>query len=415
MTYWGEFRAGWRTLLATALGMGTGFSTTGVVTSIMAPHFLKDLHWTPAAFAQVGAASIIMSVFIPIAGRLADLWGVRRTASIGVIALPLCMIALSRMNGGIGYYYVVFIVQAALCVTTTATVYSRAVVTQFVRARGLALATAASAPGVSGIFAGLFLNPFVDANGWRAGYLVTAAIALSCGALSVWLLPPRRREPVVAAAGTTVVATGARRRWEDYPVIFRTPAFWILVTAMILCNVYQTLAIAQINLLVLAKGVDKMHVGSIISAFSVSMIVGRFACGAAIDRLPGQFVAATGMGLPCIGLSMLASGAGSPASVMVAMIFIGLSFGAEGDLIGVVVARAFGTVIYGSVMGLVTGSISLAVASGALILSILLRLYGNYDLFLTICAASTLVGSLMFLLLPRSASHQPEPARAAVA
>src|SRR5579871_6587974 len=67
MTYWREFRENWRPLLAAALGMWTGFSTTGVVTSIMAPHFIKDLHWTTAAFAQVGAVSILMSLFIPIA------------------------------------------------------------------------------------------------------------------------------------------------------------------------------------------------------------------------------------------------------------------------------------------------------------------------------------------------------------
>src|SRR5262245_41857138 len=114
MTYWSEFRAGWRPLAAAALGLGTGFSTTGIVTSIMAPHFLKDLHWTPAAFAQVGVVSILMSLFIPIAGRMADVWGVRRTAAIGVVVLPLCMIALSRMTGDIRQYYLIFIIQSAL-------------------------------------------------------------------------------------------------------------------------------------------------------------------------------------------------------------------------------------------------------------------------------------------------------------
>lgn len=406
MTYWSEFRAGWRPLAAAALGMGTGFSTTGVVTSIMAPHFLKDLHWTPAAFAQVGAVSILMSLFIPIAGRLADVWGVRRTAAIGVVALPLCMIALSRMTGDISQYYIIFIVEAALCVTTTATVFSRAVVTHFQRARGLALAIAASAPGVTGILAGLFLNPFVEANGWRTGYLVTAAITLICGGIALWLLPPHRKE-VSVKAEAAIVAPPRKRSWADYPVIFRTRAFWILVVAMVLCNLYQTLVQTQINLLILAKGVDKLDVGGIISAFSVSMVIGRFLCGAAIDRLPGQLVAAVGMGLPCVGLFLLASGFTTTATVMLAMVFIGVAVGAEGDLIGVLVSRAFGIAIYGSVMGLVTSAISLATASGAFMLSIILRKYGNYDLFLTISGVSVLIGSVMFLLLPRSATAAP--------
>lgn len=408
MRYWSEFRTGWRPLVAAALGMGTGFSTTGVVTSIMAPHFLKELRWAPADFAQVGAVSILMALFIPIAGRLADLWGVRRTAAIGVIALPLCMIALSRMDGsGIGQYYLIFILQATFCVTTTATVFSRVVVAHFERARGIALALAASAPGVTGVFAGFFLNPFVAENGWRTGYLLTAAITLVCGGIALWLLPPKRRE-VTVDDGATVVAAPARRSWADYPAIFRTKSFWVLIFAMLLCNLYQTLAQAQINMLILANGVvDPVQVGQIISAFFGAMVIGRFVCGAAIDRLPGQLVAAVGMGLPSVGLFLLASSADSYVAVLIAMTFLGLAVGAEGDLIGVLVARAFGISIFGSVMGLVTASISIATATGAWFLGVMLARYGNFDLFLAITGATTLFGSLLFLLLPKAAAAAP--------
>lgn len=406
MTYWSEFRAGWRPLTAAAIGLGTGFSTTGIVTSIMAPHFLKDLHWTPAAFAQVGVVSILMSLFIPIAGRMTDVWGVRRTAAIGVVALPLCMIALSRMTGDIREYYLIFVIQAALCVTTTATVFSRVVVAHFERARGLALATAASAPGVTGFLAGLFLNPFVEAHGWRSGYLVTAAITFVCGGVALWLLPSSRKD-VAPQTAAVVIAPPRRKASADYPLILRTRAFWILIIAMFLCNLYQTFAQTQINLVLLSKGVDKVNVGAIISAFSISMVIGRFLCGAAIDRLPGRLVAAVGMGLPCIGLFLLASGVNTTASATIAMIFIGAAVGAEGDLIGVLVARAFGVAIYGSVIGLVTGAISLATASGALLLSVTLKHFGTYDVFLFASGATVIMGSMMFLLLPRSPSVAP--------
>jgi MFS family permease len=360
--------------------------------------------------------SILMSLFIPIAGRMADVWGVRRTASIGVLVLPLCMIALSRMTGDIREYYLIFVIQAALCVTTTATVFSRVVVSNFERARGLALATAASAPGVTGFLAGLFLNPFVETHGWRTGYLVTAAVTFACGVFALWLLPSSRqdvsRKAVAPQPDMAVIAPPRRRAWADYPLILRTRAFWILIIAMFLCNLYQTLAQTQINLVLLAKGVDKVNIGGIISAFSISMVIGRFLCGAAIDRLPGHLVAAVGMGMPCIGLFWLASGVHTTDSAMISMIFIGLAVGAEGDLIGVLVARAFGVAIYGSVMGLVTGSISMATAAGAFLLSTTLRQFGTYDAFLFASGATVLIGSLMFLLLPRAptvASSRLEP------
>jgi MFS family permease len=413
MTYWKEFRVGWRTLIAAFLGMGTGFSTTGVVTSIMAPHFIKDLSWSTAAFTRVGTVAILMSLFIPIAGRLADVMGVRRTAAIGVCVSPLCMIALSRMSSDISYYYIVFIVQSAFCVTTTATVFSRVVVAAFQRARGLALAIAASAPGVTGILAGLYLNPFVEANGWRTGYLVTAAITFVCGVIALVLLPSRRKEQAKAAASPATVISPAKvpartRGWADYRMIARTRAFWILAIAMVFCNLYQTLAQMQLNLLVLSKGIDRMEVGGIISAFSLSMVLGRFLCGVAIDRLPGHFVAFVGMGLPSIGLFLLASNLDSVTAVTVAMVFIGAAVGAEGDLIGVLVARAFGVTIFSSVMGLLTGTISLAVATGAFVLSLTLRAYGGYSVFLMISGTMVVLGSFALLFLPETATRPPE-------
>jgi MFS family permease len=403
MTYWSEFRAGWRPLLATALGMASGMSAIGVFTSIMAAHFIRDLHWSPAAFARVGAVSIVMSAFIPVAGRLADLWGVRRTAAIGVAILPLSMIGISLMTGDIAQYYALFIIQAVFCVTTTATVYSRTIVAHFERARGLALAIAASAPGITGIVASLLLNPYVEAHGWRSGYRLCAGIALVLGITALALLP--KRSP--PAAESPLIASPRRRSWADYPAIFRTPAFWLLIAAMLACNLYQPLVLTQLNLLVLAQGIDKASVGGIISVFSMAMVAGRFLCGAAIDRFPGQIVAALGMGLPCVGLFLLAAGLGGHA-VTVAMLFIGLAVGAEGDLIGVLVSRAFGIAIYGSVMGLVTAAISLATASGALVLGAMLARQGGYGGFLLLTGITTLLGGTLFLLLPRAASEVPD-------
>jgi predicted MFS family arabinose efflux permease len=89
-----------------------------------------------------------------------------------------------------------------------------------------------------------------------------------------------------------------------------------------------------------------------------------------------------------------------------AVLCFGFSLGAEGDIVGFLVARNFGVQVYSSVMGLMTMTISLAAATGAALLSLTLRLTGAFDIFLFGTAAATLVGSLMFLLLPKK---PPEP------
>ena len=139
----------------------------------------------------------------------------------------------------------------------------------------------------------------------------------------------------------------------------------------------------------------------LISAFAGGTLIGRFICGVALDRFAAQIVAAIGMGLPCIGLFLLASSLHTPVLLAVAVLFIGLAFGAEGDLIGYLVVRIFGVRIYSSVLGLMTAVTSLSAALGALLVSLTLSMTGTYSLFLSISGTTVFIGSFLFLLLKK--------------
>ena len=188
MNYFSELRAQWRPLTAALIGLGSGFSLTMYTTSIMAPHFLKEFGWSKSEFALVGSLSLLTIPIFPFIGRLADILGVRRTALIGVVSLPLCFVAYSMMNGDIRIYITLFLLQSILCMSTTATVYSRIVVQYVTNARGLALAIVASGPALTGAIGGPLLNNFVEARGWRAGYLALVVFSIIAGATALLLM-----------------------------------------------------------------------------------------------------------------------------------------------------------------------------------------------------------------------------------
>ena len=167
MGYFSEIRSNWRPLTAAVIGLASGMSIIGTITNVMAPHFIKEFGWTNEEFAYVNSLSIFAVIMLPIAGRLADMIGVRRTAAIGVVTLPLTFLVLSFMTGDIRVYIALFLVQAAVCITTTGAVYSRVVVQWIKNARGLALGIAASAPAITGLIGGPILNQFVLDHGWR--------------------------------------------------------------------------------------------------------------------------------------------------------------------------------------------------------------------------------------------------------
>ncbi len=374
--------------------MGSGMSVVGVITSTIIPSLLADVGWSHADFAKVGSFAIFMAVVFPFIGRLTDILGVRWTALIGQVTLPLCYIAYSRMDGKIGAYITIFVVQSLLCVTTTNTVYSRLAVQYVEKARGLALAIVVSGSAVFGVIIGLLLNPYVEAHGWRDAYTAIAIYTALAGLLVFFLIPADARPAAVGAP--------KRKAREDYPRIFRSPAFWLLIGAMALCNLPQTILQVQIKMLLLDNGIDGKDAAGMIIAPQIGMFAGRLLTGFALDRFRPYLVAFITLALPSLGLYVVASSYNAPAILTAAVFFIGFAFGAEGDVVAFLVARKFGVSIYSSVMGLMTAMMSISTASGALLLGRTMESNGgHFDSFLWIVGTAVLVGASLLLVLGR--------------
>lgn len=397
--YFDELLRAWRPLLGAFIGMACGMSMVGTITSTLVPSILSETQWSQAEFAKIGGLAIFMAVVFPFIGRLTDLIGVRMTALIGQSTLPLIYFAYSRMDGDIGTYKLIFIVQSLICVTTTATVYSRLAVQYVEKARGLALAIVVSGPAIAGMAVGPRLNAYVEANGWRASF-ETVAIFTAVAGLIAFLLIPKSSGPVRG------VAAPKRRAREDYPLIFRTPAFWFLLAAMALCNLPLTLLLVQLKALVLANGITGEGAGMMLFAVPFGQFVGRLVAGIAIDRINPYVVAFFTMALPSLGLFVVASDFDAAIVITAAVFFIGFAFGAEGDVVAFLVARHFGVAIYSSVMGLLTAVMSISTASGAWLLGRTMEASGGFGLFLNITGVAVFTGATLLLLLGRLKSAQ---------
>jgi MFS family permease len=233
MAYLSELRAQWRPLLAATLGLGSGFSLASLTTSTIAPSLGREFGWTGGDFALVGSLSIIVAFIFPFVGRLTDVIGVKRTALIGILTLPLAYLAYSMMTGDIRIYIAIFLVQACFCITTTSTVWSRVVVEYIKNARGLALAIVASGPAITGLLGTRPLNWVVETYGWRAGYQGLAVFSVTAGVGALLLLPRESRsrtEPTKAAGAA--VQDRPRQAKKDYGMLVRHPAFSVCCSAI---------------------------------------------------------------------------------------------------------------------------------------------------------------------------------------
>jgi len=400
MTYTDELRNNWRPLLAAMVGLSSGFTALAFTNSIMGPYLLRAFAWPKADFALVGSLSLMTLIALPVAGRLADRFGVRRTAAVGFIAGPISFLVLSRMSGDFRFYMTILVAQNLLCMTTTSTVFTRTVVQHIHRARGIALALAASGPALTIAIAGPLLNEFIAANGWRAGYVALATFTATGGLIAISLVPSRRH-------ATEATESAARQSGNDYRKLLHMSSFWILASGIMLCNFSQFLVNSQLGVVLETYHLSSSKISAMISTFAVGVMIGRLVCGLALDRFAAPVIAVVAMGLPGFGQCLIAADTGSTTIVTAAILCMGLSYGAEADLIGYLVARTFGIHIYGTVLGLMTAALSLGSTMGSLLLSATLKSTGSYGLFLFGSGGLALIGSLIFLLLP-AAKSQPD-------
>jgi MFS family permease len=391
-SYFGDLRSNWRPVAAVFMGLSGGLMTSSYVIGIMAPYLIRELHWTRADFATVGALGLSSVLFFPVVGRLADRVGVRPTAMIGVIASPLICLALSQLHD-LRMYAILFALQCLLLVTTTPPVYCRVIVQYVERARGLALAIVACGPALVVAIGGPLLNNFVAEHGWRAGYLLLMLFSAATGLFSILLLPSERNRAKSAPAKP-------RTAKQDYGAIVRTPAFWIMFGGAILCSLPSAMMMTQLSLVLAENGITGRGVSIMIGGMAGGTLIGRIVSGVALDRFPAPIVVMIGYALSGIGMLTIASGMSSPLVLLIAVVLIGLSAGAEGDLTAYLVVRNFGLRLYGSIFGMLAATTAIGASLGAVLLGVMLAAFGSFAPYLRFAGILVIVGGMLYTLLP---------------
>ena len=130
-----------------------------------------------------------------------------------------------------------------------------------------------------------------------------------------------------------------------------------------------------------------------------SVIFGRLAGGFLIDKIWAPAVAVVMLILPALSCYFLMQGDLTYASATIAVLLIGLTAGAEQDLMAFLVAKYFGMKSYGVIYGVIYSSFALGAGFGPWFLSRVYEQSGTYDGVLAYVGIAFVVGSLPLLLL----------------
>jgi len=392
--YFREFKISWRPLAAATIGIAAGYGINNYLNNIFIPPLMEEFGWESSQIALIGLAALTSVICQPIAGRITDRVGVRKVAVFGVACATLIYVLLSMMSGTFIEFFVLSAMQIALVGATTGpVVYSRLIAESYGRARGVALAIATASPSFAGAAVVPLLSGFIEREGWRAGYLLSATVAALVGAIAIFLIPKRQTSDT---ADNTARVTSQQ---FDPRAIASNPALLLIVVGIFLCSMTIVMQTTQMGVILRAAGLSASDTSWVISVYAIGVIAGRLICGAALDRFPAHFVAAFALGLPAIGLSLLATATPSVALMSVAVMFLGLSLGAEGDIGGYLTMTYFSVDIYSTIVGVIVGTIAVSSALGSVILSLTLSQWDSFAPFLILAGVSALVGAVLLYRL----------------
>lgn len=399
MSYLGELRQNIRPLAAASLGVGTSLPLFAYTNSVFAPFLIEEFGWSRAQFALIGVTMLVTLPFLPVIGRVTDWLGVRRVALTGTLLIPLCFFGYSQLQGSFVQFLVMFTIVLIVASMTSTLVYTRLVAENFKLAQGLALTIVNCAPAVLAIAIVPLLNMMIEEIGWRTSYIVLGSFCFVCGMIAILLIP---RSSPKDGGETHVHAPLQGTAREDYGVILRSRLFWIILIAMFLCLLQTQLHSSQMNIMLLDQGLTTQNAANIVSIYALGTIVGRIACGLALDRYSTPIVTFISMGLPALGFLLLASELDAYAVIAFSMFLVGLSVGAESDLICFLVARYFKLRIYNTTLSLLSSCSFLASATGSLMVAYTLQRFDSFAPFLFLVAGAITFGSFLFLLMPKS-------------
>lgn len=395
--YLTELRANVRPLAAATLGAGTSLPLFTYTNGVFAPHLIKQFGWSKAQFALIGITMLASVVVLPVIGRLTDVLGVRRVALIGTIIVPFCFVAYAMQQGSFAYFVTVFTAVVVLGNLTSPMVYSRLVASRFQCATGLALTIMNCFPAALAVGLVPVLNWSIETWGWRPAYLAIGLISLIGGACAILLIEPDGNQSDRAIATPNLPRSSAR---QDFSVILRSGLFWLIAAAMFLCLLITPLHTSLMSLMLIDNHISTQTAAFVISVYSIGTIVGRIACGLALDRFSTPVVTFVSMAFPSIGLFVLGTDWNAVPVIAVAMFLVGLTVGAESDLLAYLVARYFKIEIYSSTFSMIACVNYLASFAGSVAISVVLDRTGSFSNFLFLVSGTVALGSVLFLFLP---------------
>jgi len=180
--------------------------------------------------------------------------------------------------------------------------------------------------------------------------------------------------------------------------VLRHREFWILSGIFVVLSFVLNGMLSAIVPMLVDRGMETSEAAAVAATEGLTVFISRIVIGYLIDRIFAPYVAIAFFTLSAIGIGFFALGAVDGLAFLGA-ILVGLSLGAEVDLLAYLTGRYFGLKTFGATYGLLFAAILTGTALGPLAFGVGYETTGSYTSILVICVAINVLAVALTALL----------------
>lgn len=393
----------WGTALGAALCAGLGVGPAALYSfGVFVRPILEDTGWAKEVVAAaIGPATLMTAIGQPLAGMLADRFGVRRVVFAVAPLYAACLVMVGLVPHDATTFSILFALLFFVGAGTAPPPFVQAISGWFDRRRGIALSIVFAGASLGIALLPPFAAALIGAWGWRAAYTALGMIALVAMIPSALLLlkdaPQNNRTSISGNIEGCSIGEA-----------LRSGRFWVMFASFAV--VTAALAGTAINLPVIlsGRGMAPQQAAFIMTVVGAANFFGRIAMGLMLDRWFSPRITAVTWLAPIAALLLL-MGSDSVTAMIVAAALLGFGLGCESDAMAYIASRAFGLRHVGAIYGLVFMSFGIGAAAGPALFGVALQ--RGVDLsfaFAILIAAIAVAAALLASLRPK---HLPFTAK----
>lgn len=398
----------WRHHPLLPIAAAAGYATSVLHVYGLGPYIAPISHSFGWSRTQITAGLTLATLLqclgnIPI-GMMVDRLGARPLGLLGALLFPAAFALLGTATGGRANWYLLWGLMALAALSVQSTIWTSTLASVFSASRGLALAVALCGTSVAAALYPWLGSKLIASYGWQHALMLQALI---WAAVSFPLIALFFREAPEARPGTDKESS-SEQRTKPGGVSFReglrSSIYQRLLLASLLYTVILLALVVHFIPLLTGSGIAPAQAAGAAAMMGLFSLVGRIGTGVLLDRVSASLVGAATFLLPVVGcLALITTGTSGRGALLAAMM-IGLTLGAETDVIVYLTTRHFGLRNFGALYGGLLIALSVGSALGPLGAARVFDLYGSYAPFLWAGVACMLAGSLCLVSLP-----QPPP------